>query len=272
MQSDALMYSLLGLILALAGFGYYAIEVWKAYKDEKKRIEGDFQLSEKYAPEKALHRVLIFLQMGSTSTLYVLLSIILVYVSGSDSYPNSTLLASQFVFIMGITSLISSISRIPIAKEGVRDTVYVPAIDVPDEIKNIENLSERLEKETEFYEKAGLRNWRKSFGKYSIFMALGDTWNIFSLLAFVLVLIGTELLGNEGSTPVEVSKELANTIFFAGLLYSILTITTIFSMKKSTEIPIENFGERLKVASRGYAIPLIAFLFLIYTMLPLISS
>ena len=271
MNSADYVYMGAGLLLALAGFGYYAMEIFRAYKEEKKKIEEDFGLSQKYAPEKATYGVLIFIQMGATGPIYVLLSFILVYVFASDSCPNSTLLASQFVFVMGITSLISNISRIPVATEAVREMAYVPSVEIPEEIKKIESLNERWKKKMEFYENSGIKNGRRHFGKYTIFMALTDTWNIYALLSFLLALIGTGLF-NKGELPqLDVSKDLANSTFFAGLIYAVLTVTTVFSMKKSTEIPIEDFKDRIKTASKGFIIPLIAFVFLIYMMLPLLS-
>ncbi len=275
MQSDALMYSLLGLILALAGFGYYAIEVWKAYKEEKKRIEEDFQLSEKYAPEKAVAKVMIYIMIGSTGVIYLflLLSLLMVFSGENETFKNSIMLSSKFIMLMGAIVLITDVSKIPIAKNAVRDSVYEPK-ELPKEILSETNLEKRYEMMKEYYEKNGLNMSTFNFGKHIVFLAFLETLIIYSLLIGVLLLVMTGLMSEQPGGFQDIDSGLAASIFLAGVLYVALCIPTIYFTKKASEIPIEgkDFVKKMLTALYGLILPTLGLIIMIYTMLPLLSS
>jgi len=130
MNETAMMYVVLGFILAAAGFGVYAMQVFQAYNREKRKIKEDFELSKMYEPEKAMQNIMVFIMIGSTGIVYVmLLSMFLsLFPEAETTVPNAYSLSAKFVMIMGATALIANLSRIFIVARAVQDLAYMPVL------------------------------------------------------------------------------------------------------------------------------------------------
>ncbi len=274
MPTDALLYSLIGLILALSGFGYYAIEVWKAYKEEKRKIEEDLWLSQKYAPENAMSKVMVYIMMRFTGVVYVILliTLLLVFSEGKGHLENSITLTSELIMLMGAVVLIANISMIPLTKDAVKDIVYQPR-EIPKDILSETNLEKRYRMIREYYEKEGLNTGAFNFGKHTILLSFPETLLIYALLTDILVMTFTGLMSREVVVFQDIDSGLASSIFFAGVLYVVLCLPTPYFMKKASELPIEgkDFAKRILMATYGLSLPTIGLAIMIYTMLPLLA-
>lgn len=269
MNSTDYAYMGIGLIVAIAGFLLYAAYTFRAYKDEKKKIEEDFSLSQKYRPEEALSKVLFFIVYGSTGVVYTCLTMTLTMLFGTDALPLATSLLAKYVLIMGLSTLIADLARTPVAMDAARDLVYSPSIEPPEDIKNIKDIYERSKKEMEFYKSHGLRAGSWNFGRHVVVASLPETQLVYSFLIFVLLSIFTGLLGDnlEG----DITQAFAGNMFLAGLVFVVLSSSAILSMKKCTEIPMEEFGKRVMVALSGYIPGIIGLAIMMYVLVQLIS-
>ncbi len=273
MNDSDMMFIVLGFILALAGFGIYAMQVFQAYLREKKKIEEDFELSKKYDPGRAKDKILLFIMIGSTGIVFVmLLTVILSISEGYGSLPNSANLVARFIMIMGATVLVVDLSRISYVVKAARELTY--QIALPEYIDSEKDFQKRREMETEYYEKNGFEDPNRNFGKYIVFNSLPETMLIYALLMNMLLLTFTNLLGGFGTGVQDINPEFASRIFAAGVLYVLLTIPAIFSMKKSAEMEMtqENFGKKIMVAVYGLIPSIMGLVIMILAMLPLLGE
>jgi hypothetical protein len=276
MSSNDIMYMVIGLILALLGFGYYTIEVWKAYNDEKRKIKEDFQLSQKYEPEKAAPKVFIFIAVGAEGIVYLILlmTLLMIFSQGKEDLQNSIALASKFIMLMGATVLVVDISRIFPVKEAVRDISYQVSIpkNIMDEITNEKDMQKRWNILLDYYEKENLHKGAMNFGKHTILTTIVETMLMYILLINILLLVSLGLIGKGPATVTDISAGFATNIFMAGVLYILLCIPSIFFMKKCAEISMENNGfvKKILMASYALSLPTIGLVIMIYAMLPLL--
>ena len=268
MFQDYLVYIVSGLVLAIAGFAYYAVEVLKAYNDEKRKIKEDFELSQKYEPEKAMMTIMSLIAMSFTGVVFTILLTLLLWIGNPENAPNTAELISKFIMIAGITSLIANISRMPYGIQAARDLSYQPIL--PDEIKREKDLAKRAQMIEEFIKNQGLDNRSMNIGKYFLFHSLPETLNLYALLIAIELMAFTHALTIGNAT--NISTELSSQIFMSGILYIILTIPAIFSMKKSSEIEMtqENLVKKVLVAFYGFIPSIIGLIIMTYFVVQLI--
>ncbi len=272
MPQNILIYPVLGLVIALSGFGYYAMAVFRAYKEEKRRIEEDFGLSKKYEPKRGEPMTMIFIMLGSPGVVYVLITSVLLMVSATyDALPNASGLVARFIMLLGATVFVGDLSRIPYSVKAARELSYQPPM--PDYIREEKDMQKRNEMLKEYGEKNGLKNPRENFGKYIVFVALPETMLIYMYLITIMLMIFGGLMEKDATGIEDIDPGLASAMFATGILYIVLMIPAIFSMKKSAEMEMtpENFPKKVLVALYGFIPSIIGLVIMIYTMLPLIS-
>ncbi len=270
MNSTDYVYIILGLIIALLGFGYYFMQLFKWYNSEKKKIEEDISIVKKYNPDIGKPKVLVMAMLGATGTIYVFLTTMLTVVLGSETYPVATSLLAKYVFVVGLSAFISNLARIPMGINAAVDMAYTPSAKLPEEIRNTKDINARYRKEMEFYDSLGIRNGNKYFRKHIVFLSLPETQSIYALLIFIELMVFTGLSGRV-KTETDISSAFANNMFMAGLVLVLLSISAIFFMKKAAEIHMDEFPRKVKIGSIGYIPGIIGLLIMMYTMLPLIS-
>ncbi len=275
MNETEMMYIAIGFILALTGFGILAMQVFQAWKDEKRKIEEDFTLSKQYEPKMSMGKMMVFIAMGSTPVVFVLLTTMLLWISEeSVSLPVASDLVAKFIMLMGATALIGNIARIPNAKNAVRDIAYYPAF--PDDVKQAMNAEKDLNKRyaimEKYVEEKGLSKSDQYFGRYLIFNTLPETNNLYILLITIQLLVFTGLMGETGNVQ-DISPELSSTMFTTGVLFVILTIPSIFSMKKSADMEMggENYAKKVLTAVYGFVPGIIGLGIMTYAMLPIMG-
>ena len=275
MNETEMMYIAIGFILALTGFGILAMQVFQAWKDEKRKIEEDFTLSKQYEPKGSISLMMVFIMIASSSVIFVLLvTLMLSLGEEAVSIPVASDLVAKFIMLMGATALVSNIARIPNAKNAVRDFAYYPAL--PDDVKNTmkkENDPQKREKMIkEFAEEHGLKYGKKNFGKYLVFNAFPETNNLYILLITIQLLVFTGLLGTMENVQ-DISPEFSSTMFATGILFVILTLPSIFFMKKAAEMEMndKNFAKKVLTAVYGFVPGIIGLGIMVYAMLPLLG-
>ncbi|GEM_PF-2141228 len=274
MHESDMMYIVVGFILAIAGFGIYAMQVFQAYLKEKKKIEEDFELSKKYEPKAAMGLVMVFIMIGSTGIMYMLVTTVILLISENyELLPNAAGLVSRFIMLIGATVFVADISRIPYSTRAMREFVY--DLILPEDIKTEKDLQKRWEMEKEYYEKNGFEHPRRNFGKYVVFLTLPETMLMYIYLITILLIIFGGLMESEAT---DVASDLdvgfVSGMFATGVLYVVLTIPAIFSMKKSAEIEMtrENFGKKILVALYGIIPSIMGLVMMIYMVISLIGE
>ena len=275
MNETEMMYIAIGFILALTGFGLLAMQVFQAWKDEKRKIEEDLTLSKQYEPKKSMSKMMIFIMMGSTSVIFVLLMTILLSVGGgSASLPVASDLAAKFIMLMGATSLVSNIARIPNAKNAVRDMAYYPLFpdDIEEAMRNEKDLNKRHEIMDKYMEENGLNKGLWYFGKYLVINTIPETNILYMFMMTDLILVFTGLMGTMENVQ-DISPEFSSTMFATGVLFVILTIPSIISMKKSADIEMrdENFAKKMLTAFYGFAPGIIGLVIMMYALMPIMG-
>jgi len=247
-------YAIIGVLVALVGILIYEKYTLRAYSEEKKRIEEDISLSQKYAPKKALGMLYVALVNGANGAIFVLLALVLFYANDMGSIRAS--LSAKYILILGFSVLIANLSVIPIATEAMKDIVYFPSVKVPKEIRDIKDMDERTRKEKEFYENEGIKNGSKNFGKHLILMSMPETLIIFAFIVFFLI-------SNNG----KMTEALAENLFTIGLVFVLLAAMAIPIMKKAAEIPIEKLPKKLIIAYLAYVPATVGFVIIIMYMI-----
>ena len=275
MNETEMMYIAVGFMLSLAGLALFAMQVFQAWKDEKRKIEEDFTLSKQYEPKSSLGMVMAFIAMAATSLIFVILTTMMLSISErSVLLPVTSDLVAKFIMLMGATSLVGSIARIPNAKHAVRDIAYYPALpdDVKDTLRYERDPGKRQKMIRDFVEEKGLEHGSENFGRYFVINAVSDTNNIYILLITIQLMAFTGLMGRLEHTR-DISPEFSSTLFVTGVLFVLLTIPSIVSMKKAADIEMnqKNFGKKILVAFYGFAPGIIGLAIMTYVMLPIID-
>ena len=275
MNETEMMYIAVGFILALTGFGILAMQVFQAWKDEKRKIEEDFTLSKQYEPKRSMSNMMVFIMVGSTSLMYVLVMAMLLLILGDNtSLPVASDLVAKFIMLMGATSLIGNISRIPNAKYAVRDMAYYPVFpeDIEEAIKNEKDLNKRHEIMDKYMEENGLNKGRWYFGKYMVINTIPETNSLYMFMMTDLILVFSGLMGTMENVQ-DISPEFSSTMFATGVLFVILTLPSIFFMKKAADIDMndKNFAKKILKTFYGAIPPIIGLVIMIYALLPIMG-
>ena len=275
MNETEMMYIAVGFILAVTGFGVLAMQTFQAWKGEKRKIEEDFALSKQYEPSKSMGTMMVFIMITGSSLMYILvMTLLLSIVCDDSSLPVASDLVAKFIMLMGATSLIGNIARMPSLKESVRAIAYVPRFpdSIKAELEGERDLNRRYEIMEKFVEENGLNRGRWYFGKYMVINVIPETNNIYIFMIAEMLMIFTGLMGDVGDVQ-DISPEFSSAMFATGVLFVILTIPSIFFMKKAAEIEMneKNFGKKILMVVYGAIPPIIGLVLMMYKLISIMG-
>ena len=275
MNETEMMYIAVGFILALTGFGLLAMQTFQAWKGEKRKIEEDFALSKQYEPSKSMGTMMVFIMITGSSLMYILvMTLLLSIVCDDSSLPVASDLVAKFIMLMGATSLIGNIARMPNLKESVGAVAYVPRFpdSIKAELEGERDLNRRYEIMEKFVEENGLNRGRWYFGKDMVINVIPETNNIYIFMIAEMLMIFTGLMGDMGDVQ-DISPEFSSAMFATGVLFVILTIPSIFYMKKAAEIEMneKNFGKKILMVVYGAIPPIIGLVLMMYKLVSIMG-
>ncbi|GEM_PF-3817605 len=180
-------YNVLYLLLPPVFFAFAALMTLRAYHEETSRISGE-GWGDRYRPKASRGKVMVLIMHMATPLVFIILTAFLATLHDNAPSP----------MLMGVISVVTILSQVPVAMRTARDVAYNPNPDLlPDEIVKMPYSPERENKKREYYERMGLINGADVFGKRLVHVSLFEIPLVLGFTLFFQMLNGGTLSADD---------------------------------------------------------------------------